>query len=150
MATELGLSPIDQIQEGENVLSYDFALDQWFARPVLSTMRRQYQGDIVTIALASDQIRCTGDHPFWVTHGIGLSERPEPAHVHSGELGSKWPGRWVDARDLRVGDVLPLRIGQTAAIHTLTVQGEATLKSSTWRWQNLNNYCVGKSQVLVQ
>ena len=37
--------------------------------------------------------------------------RPQPVHVHDAPVKSRVPGRWVEAANLQVGDVLLLREG---------------------------------------
>jgi RHS repeat-associated protein len=147
VATEVGLRPIDQIQEGEKVWSYDLGSAQWFLRRVLSTMRRQYEGDIVTIAVGQDQIRATGNHPFWVTEGVDLQGRPHPEHAEPEEPGNAL-GRWVDARDLKTGDAVMLRNGERAAVRSLRTELTSTHVFNI-NVEELNNCCVGAHEILV-
>jgi hypothetical protein len=57
-------------------------------------------------------------------------------------------GRWVDAIDLRVGDVLLLRSGEQAAIISLVIR-HARLPVYNFHVEELHCYAVGHVQVLV-
>jgi RHS repeat-associated protein len=148
VATELGPRPIEGVQVGESVCSYDFSVNRPVLRPALSTMRRRYGGDLITIALENGRIQCTGDHPFWVSDGAGLDQRPHPEHVDPRERASSLPGRSVDARDLNVGDALLVPNGSTARIEAIarevTIVDVFNLCVS-----ETNNYCVGENGLLV-
>jgi RHS repeat-associated protein len=148
VATEAGLRLIEVVREGENVWSYDFKKGEWFLKPVLSTMRRDFEGTIVSLGVGSETIRSTHDHPFWVLEGTGLAERESPRHVAAGEAGSIKQGRWVDAGDLKVGDVLMLRGGSLETIGHVSSQVES-VEVFNLGVAELSNYCVGENELLV-
>ena len=80
--------------------------------------------------------------------GAGLSSRPQPDHVPGNPDGYDGDGRWVDAIDLRVGDVLLLRSGEQAAITGLVVR-HARLPVYNFQVEELHCYAVGHAQILV-
>jgi hypothetical protein len=57
-------------------------------------------------------------------------------------------GRWVDARDLRLGDELFVRKGRTARIETI-VEEVIDVDVFNFNVSETNNYCVGENELLV-
>ena len=80
--------------------------------------------------------------------GVALAERREPAHVAAREPADATPGRWVDARDLRVGDLLLRRTGELARIQGIGIRDER-LAVYNLRVAELHNYAVGEGQILA-
>jgi Pretoxin HINT domain len=105
-------------------------------------------GNLVSVTVAGEVIKSTGHHPWWVIRGEGLSGRPKPDHVPGNPDGYGGSGRWVDAIDLRVGDVLLLRSGEHAAISSLVVH-YTRLTVYNFHVEELNCYAVGIAQILV-
>ncbi len=62
-----------------------------------------------------DAIEATGNHPFWVVAGPGLDSRPDAADVYENERDATERGRWVEARDLQVGDELSSKFGTSVS-----------------------------------
>lgn len=93
-------------------------------------------------------VESTGHHPWWVVRGEGLGGRPQPEHVPINPDGYDGGGRWVDAIDLRAGDVLLLRSGEQAAITGLVVR-HARLPVYNFHVEELHCYAVGHAQILV-
>src|SRR6266542_3179039 len=54
---------------------------------------------------AGETIKATGGHPFWVISGEDLDKRPVPEHCPAEVPNAALPGRWVNAIDLRLGDI---------------------------------------------
>ena len=166
--TEHGLRAIEKIIEGDRVWSWNFESHEWQLANVGASFAREYRGNICRIHVAGDEIAVTFGHPFWVVEGENLDERPstdiEP-HVHerfrsnmdggavattsvigsNAELATQ--GRWVDSRDLRVGDVL-FTAGGVAPIESIE-HGLATLRVYNFHVPSHRNYAVGENQVLV-
>ncbi len=100
---------------------------------------RQYAGDLVAVEAAGsdagdvvggggEPLVATGNHPFWVAAGEDLAGRPLPEEL--GEAEARGPpgtaaGRWVEARDLRVGDVLVRGDGTRTSLTGLRTWEEA-------------------------
>ncbi len=97
---------------------------------------------------ASEVIEATLGHPFWVIEGESLAERPRPEHSPKAPATSCLAGRWVDAGDLQVGDVLLLKHSRRAAVTQLAVR-EANEKVYNIKVEELHCYAVGESPILV-
>ncbi len=106
VVTRDGLKPIEEITEGDVIVSFDEASGEFVESRVTRTFERSYNGQMVTVQLAVETLQCTDEHPFWVVSGDGLSGRPALFDAEaSGEVEVS-TGRWVAARDLQAGDRL--------------------------------------------
>ena len=114
--TDSGARPIESIEAGTLLWGYDREAGQWALRPAVHPWVQPYDGDVVSIGIKSARLEATGNHPFWVARGEGLEGRPPAKELPAAERGMTAGGRWVEARDLRVGDRLVLRGGEGAAI----------------------------------
>jgi hypothetical protein len=148
ISTEHGLKPIQDVQASDLVWSYDLVAGEWKLRQVVETYENDYVGDLVAITVAGEVIKATSGHPFWVVEGQGLEDRPRPEHVPDSPSNACVAGRWVDAGDLRVGDILLMQAGQQVSITQLTVQ-KVCQKVYNFHVEELHCYAVGTSQVLV-
>jgi Pretoxin HINT domain len=77
-----------------------------------------------------------------------LADRPEPDHVGEWEPASAKPGQWVDARDLRAGDLLLQRSGDVVKIKEVRPHVQ-WLEVYNLHVVELQSYAVGFSQVLT-
>ncbi len=146
---EDGLRAIETVKAGDRVWAYNFRVGGWELRPVVQPLRYDYRGDMVTLTAGGERIEATGHHPFWVIEGEGLGGRPKPQHVEKDEPGNAGtPGRWVDARDLRVHDRVLMRSGATAEVTAVAARADA-LPVYNLHVADLNNYAVGVAGVLV-
>jgi hypothetical protein len=148
VATEAGLRPIEAILPGNRVWAYDLINGIWQLRRVVETYEGEYESDLVAVTVAGETIEATSRHPFWVVEGEGLGARPRPDHIPETPLNAPVPGRWVDAGELRVGDVLLLKSGDQAAVTRLTVR-RASLRVYNLHVEGLYCYAVGARQILV-
>jgi hypothetical protein len=148
VSTEDGLKPIQNVRASDLIWAYDLVVGQWKLRPVIETYEHDYVGDLVAITVAGEVIKATSGHPFWVVEGQRLEDRPRPEHVPEAPASACVPGRWVDAGDLRVGDILLLKPGQRSPITQLTVY-KVCQKVYNFHVEELRCYAVGTSQVLV-
>jgi hypothetical protein len=148
VATADGLRAIETIRPDEQVWGLDLATGRWQLCRVLEAHRRAYAGPFVAIALGPDTIESTSNHPYWVVRGDSLAERPWPEDVPLSATIPSIPGRWVEACNLRIGDVLLLKPDREAAVKGL---------SARWVQQEVYNlhiadvqcYAAGTAQVLV-
>jgi hypothetical protein len=90
----------------------------------------------------------TGAHPIWVKAGSDLANRPRCEHVYENEHDMLSHGRWVNARDLQVGDELLSR--SQSALHVLSLNS----RNETTTVYNLtiadyHTYAVGVGETLV-
>jgi len=148
VATADGRKPIERIESSDRVWAFDFGRSEWRLCDVLETYQIQHNGDVVEVQLGEEVIQSTDGHPFWVVHGEGLAQRPEMTHCPTYEYQSEVPGRWVYAKDLRVGDVLLLHNGERVAVDGLTIHHEE-VPVYNFAVAELHSYAVGCSEVLV-
>ena len=148
IATEHGQKPIQNVRASERVWAFDLVAKKWKLRHVTETYQHEHDGDMVAVSVAGEEIESTGHHPWWVVRGEALGRRPQPEHVPGNPVGFHGEGRWVDAIDLRVGDVLLLRSGEQAPISRLSVRGARQLMYN-FHVEELECYAVGNQEVLV-
>lgn len=127
----------------------DLTVDEWRLCRVSEAYVNDYLGDLVEVLVASQRIESTYHHPYWVVEGRDLDARPKPDHVAAAEVQNAIvPGRWVDAGDLRVGDVLLLRDGRHSRVDEVLVR-QVEQPIYNFQVQGLHNYAVGPHCVLV-
>ncbi len=95
-----------------------------------------------------ETIEATGGHPFWVISGGDLDKRPIPQHCPAEEPNAAIPGRWVNAIDLRVGDILFTRDGRRVPVTNVSIR-HTKMKVYNLQVADLHNYAVGHSGILV-
>ena len=142
---------IEDVQAGEWVWSCDPVSGQWSRGQVVRPLVHDYAGDVVTVAAGGDRLDATGNHPFWVVAGEGLSARADPHDVSSAErdaIREATSGRWVEARSLQPGDLLLLRSGATATVEELYSR-QVEQKVYNLEVADLHTYAVGGDGVLV-
>ncbi len=148
VATEMGPKPIENIQSSDLVWSFDMLLSEWKLRRVIETFQHDHDGEMVRVEMETESIESTGHHPWWVVRGENLEHRPQPEHVPHNPTGFQGQGRWVDATDLRVGDMLLLKSGEEAPITDLSRRHVST-KVYNFHVEEFHCYAVGNSQALV-
>ncbi len=148
VGTEHGPRPIQDVRAEDRVWAFDLITGEWKLRRVMETYRHDHDGDVVAATVAGEVVESTGHHPWWVVRGEGLGGRPQPEHVPGNPAAYNSEGRWVDAIDLRVGDVLLLRSGEQAAI-TEPVVRHARQPVYNFHVEELHCYAVGHAQILV-
>jgi hypothetical protein len=148
VATPEGSRPVEEIRAGDMVWAYDLVSSRWLPRTVLETFSRQHAGRFATIQVAGEAITSTYHHPYWVVSGEDLDERPSPEHVPDVPENASTPGRWVDAGDLRPGDLLLLSDGRRVPVTAVEVQ-LWTQPVYNFSVDDLHTYAVGKHHALV-
>jgi hypothetical protein len=148
VAAEHGLKPIQEIQVGERVWAFDHASESWRLCHVLECYQSMHEGEFVVLDVGGETIESTQGHPFWVIEGPGLGQRRQPEHSPKVPANSKVPGRWVDAGDLSVGDVLLLKHRKTARITALTIR-PANERVYNFNVEELHCYAIGAAEALV-
>ncbi len=149
VATEFGSKAVERVGADHLVWAYNFVVGQWELRHVVETYQTDYVGEKIRINVAGEWIESTRHHPIWVVDGKDLQIRPRPEHVKRAEQDAVGGmGRWVDAGDLRVGDVLLLKPDRRAKIRAIQVQ---LVVATVYNFQveGLHNYAVGNARVLV-
>jgi len=143
-----GLRPIENVGAGTRVHAFDLAKGTWVLATILQRQTIRYAGDMITVRLGAETIRATGNHPFFVQGGDELFSRPHPRDVPAGEpLMSQW-GRWVEARDLREGDLLVAEYGGVLAVTGLSSWQETT-DVHCLEVERDHNCAMGRTGILV-
>ena len=123
VATEFDLKCIDRLKGDERVWSYDLTSGRWTLCRIVETYESDYVGEVVDLVVAGEPIESTYHHPFWVIEGEGLAARPRPEHIDDATVpGAAVPGRWVDAGDLRLGDLLLLKPDRRERISAMAIR----------------------------
>ena len=79
-----------------------------------------YDDMVVTVRAGGAEVRSTFHHPYWVVAGEELDQRPQPDQLSEQLVAVEGvPGRWVDAGDLRVGDLLVSRLGGESVVEAV-------------------------------
>jgi hypothetical protein len=146
--TASGPRRIEEVNPGAEVYSYDLSSGEWIISRVSKKGAYNYEGDIISIQMDSDKIEATGNHPFFVLSGDRLDSRPVPAEVREEELEPEFHGRWVEARDLKTGDVLKSFNDNELTITNLMSRNE---KAEVYHLviESIHNYTVGQAGLLV-
>lgn len=139
---------IERVMPGTEVHSYDLSSGEWTFSKVSKQGAYRYQGDIITIQMNSDKIEATGNHPFFVLSGDKLASRPLPAEVLKEEQETAGPGRWVEARDLKTGDVLKSINGGELTVTGLLSRNEK-VEVYHLEIESNHNYAVHQTGILV-
>jgi serpin B len=124
--TDGGLRSIETVDPGTKVYACDLATGAWILANILKHHSLQYEGDMITIMIGHDSIRSTGNQPFYVLRGDQLASRPLPQDVPKEEQRANKLGRWVEARDLKEGDMLQNKSGESLIITGLSSLHEKT------------------------
>lgn len=124
--TKQGLIPIEDIQIGELVLSYDEETSQTQFHEVTHLIEGEQEYQIVTLTLTNGEIlQATADHPFYI-QGKG----------------------WNPAASLKIGQVLQLYNGTTIVIEEVSTS-QYTEKVYNLSVANAHTFYIGESGVLV-
>ena len=146
--TEGGAVPIEKIQPGIMIVSYDFENSGWARGKVSRLISRQYKGDLISIDCGGISLRATGNHPFFVLEGEGLNSRPAPPDIPDDENVSFLQGRWVEARDLKPGDLLECADSVGLKITGLSIS-ETNTTVYNLAVEGYHNYAVCSEGILV-
>jgi hypothetical protein len=104
--TTSGVRPIETVEPGTELWACDLLSGRWLPAQALKRGVYRYEGDLITIDMDRVRIQATGNHAFYVLDGTDLASRPLPREIPADEGSIVGSGRWVEARDLRAGDVL--------------------------------------------
>ena len=144
--TESGLRPIEELEAGDLVWSVDPDSGKWSPQSVVEPLVNDYSGDLISITVAGETIEGTGGHPFLVLSGKELNARPFVEELHGVDACAI--GRWVEARHIRIGDMLLLRSGQQVRVASLSSR-QATLKVYNLHVGRQHTFAVGAAGVAV-
>ncbi len=148
VVTENGSERIEEVEAGEEIACLDTQSGEWDICRVARRLTHEYQGSIVELTIDEETIEATGNHPIWVVAGEGLEERPVPVDAGADAYDGEWYGRWVQAADVQVGDVVATVGGGEATVCGVAVTyGE--LEVFNLEVETHRTYAVGDTGVLV-
>lgn len=145
--TAAGPRAIESIETGVEVYAYDLATGQWVLSPVTNHRSYCWEGEMVSIRAGEISVDATGNHPFFVISGDNLPSRPVPRDIQ-GEVTDLGSARWVEARDLRPGDLLKTCHADQVRIISVSSRRQAT-KVFNLEVERCNTYAVGRYGTLV-
>jgi serpin B len=143
-----GLVAIEAIKAGAAIYVFDLSKGEWVTTQVAERDAYQFSGEMITLQVDGDTINATWNHPLFVVSGVDLEARRVPMDLPVDEDVSQVHGRWVEARDMRVGDVLMTRSGQSSTVIGTSSQHMAA-EVYTLEIDNHHNYAVGQYGILV-
>ena len=146
--TAHGQRSIEEVDAGTSVFSFDWSSGEWVLARVQSRQSILYEGEMVAIDAGSITVNATGNHPFYVLRGENLGSRPEPLDVPEEERQTTAEGRWVEARDLRAGDVLMSKGGDGVTITGLSSR-HRSLEVYNLAVDAHHNYAIDQAGILV-
>jgi RHS repeat-associated protein len=139
--TENGLKPIEEIKEGDKVLSYNEKTKQTEYKTVAQTMVRVAEaGRILSVKVEgeAEALGVTGEHPFYV--------RIHKARDNTASEDDE--GEWIEAKDLRIGNEIRKADGSWAKVESVTQRSEGA-KVYNFEVTDNHNYFVGQTSLLA-
>ena len=135
--TEDGLKPIEKIEVGDEVLSYNEETGFLEYKKVLQKMSR-YADDIYNIKIEGESkpLAVTSEHPFFIRFNLlrdGFRTDSE--------------GEWREVRDLKAGDEIRLASGLWAKVLEVKFKGEGQVYN--FEVEGNHNYFVGNLHLLT-
>jgi RHS repeat-associated protein len=133
-----GLKPIEKIEIGDKVLSYNEETKQNEYQVILDTFKR-FADDIYSIKIQGEKraLEVTSEHPFYIK-----------VHQARSDLSSEDDeGEWEEVRDLEVGDEIRLASGSWAKILDIKFKGKGQVFNFSVAGNH--NYYVGNSRLLT-
>lgn len=139
---------IESVGPGVEVYACDLSSGEWTLAKVHKQRAYFYEGDMITVQMKSIEIQATGNHPFYVSQGDSLASRPLPQEIPEEEHVLVRPGRWVEARDLKAGDVVEKKNGGGLVITNLSSR---VIKTEVYHLEveHYHNYAVHRMGILV-
>ncbi len=146
--TASGPRSIETVEPGTAIYSFNLSTGKWVLKKILKRLIHHYEGDMVTINMDQITIQATGNHPFYVLRGDQLFSRPLPQDIPKEEQHTAGRGRWVEARNLREGDLLQNKSGEVLMVTSLSSRQEKT-EVYNLNVENNHNYAVHRRGFLV-
>lgn len=146
--TANGPRAIEKVEQGTEIYSFDLLTGKWVLKKVIQLHSQFYDGDMITISSGQISIQATGNHPFYVLNGEGLDSRSFAKDIPIEEQELSFPGRWVEARDLKEGDMLQDKSGIGLIITSLSSRQEK-VEVHNLNIEGCNNYAVHERGLLV-
>ncbi len=147
--SESGLRPIESLRKGDRVWAFNFMTQKWELATLIQADSRIYQGLMVDLNLGSQQVRCTAEHPIWVSGGENLNLRPEVRDIPTEESKAQPFGRWVEAQHVQRGDVLLSRDGSIVQVEHISFDASQEMVHSL-HVDGHHCFAVGNGGILAQ
>lgn len=144
--TAAGLVEIEDIEPGDQVWSYDEQTGQWELAVVERTFAHPHEGDIISITVDGTRVEATDEHPFWVM--ADTSGRKPALETELPGAKRQSSGKWITARELRIGDKLQQKGGNVLIIEAMETNQIRAIVHNIQVLKN-HNYTVGAFGVLV-
>ncbi len=139
---------IEDVEVGDLVWSYCVVERQWSLKAVEAIEESDFVGTLFSIEFDGNEvIESTDTHPYWV-ETYSAANRPLPANRKAAIENIQLSSRWVQAKDIKVGDQMLVLNGETKgvkAIHSRKVK----IKVYNLRVEGNRNYAVGNDGILV-
>jgi hypothetical protein len=146
--TEEGPQAIETLKPGSRVSSFDLSSEEWTFAEIIKQGKYFYEEDLVTIQSGAVKLEATGNHLFYVLRGDELSSRPISKEIPEEEQRLTKHGRWVQARDLRTGDMLKSKNEGDIIVTSLST-AQVEIEVYHLEVAGYHNYAVHQSGVLV-
>ena len=140
--TDVGLKPIEDIREGDQVLSYNEKTKQTEFKTVVQTFERVAEaGRILSVSVEGETapLGVTREHPFYV--------RIHRARDNTSSEDDD-DGEWIEAGKLRVGDEIRRANGDWAKVESVTQRNDGA-RVYNFEVADNHNYFVGKTSLLA-
>lgn len=105
-------------------------------------------GDPVGIEVGGSSLQATTNQAVVVVMGTELKPRRRPRHLKPGERTASAFGRWVEARDLRVGDDIRTRTGEEAFVTPLSLEN-TSIRVHWLEVEELASFAVHRMKLLA-
>ncbi len=142
-----GAIEIKDLSSGMSVYTYNELENNWELDLIKNVYNREYDGEMVSITVDNEEIYATANHPFYVITGENLENRPHPRDVPLDQKFFSPAGRWVEAKDLKKGDIL-FGKEKNLEIGRIEVKNDK-LKVYNLEMERNHNYLVGNQGILV-
>jgi hypothetical protein len=139
---------IENIKSDDLVWACNPRIGTWEPKLVIGISTHLYEGDIIKLIVDGEVIEATGTHPVWIVAGNDLENRTECTNLTNSDSKLTPQGRWVNARDIQVGDTILGRRQKTITISSVESRTE-TVRVYNFIVDDLHSYAVGNSEMLV-
>jgi hypothetical protein len=142
------LTGIENVKSGDLVWACNPRLGKWEPKIVIGTSTHLYEGNIVKLIVNGEAIEATDTHPVWVVTGDNLENRPECINLTNSDSELTPQGRWMNARDVQIGDIVLSRTQKTMSVSNVESRFEI-VQVYNFIVDDLHSYAIGIAEILV-
>jgi hypothetical protein len=142
------LTGIENIKSGDLVWACNSRIGKWEPKLVIGTSTHLYEGNIVKLIVNGEAIEATDTHPVWVVIGNDLGSRPKCTNLTNSDSELTPQGRWVNARDVKIGDTVLSRTQRAMSVSNVESRFEI-VQVYNFIVDDLHSYAVGIDEILV-